>query len=1027
MNAYLGENQMSSKVAELQDQFLNNEVKNLQKQIDELKTEFGKGEEGVRALEQYLIMKHGLERNRVLFVRDWFNNNIRKTVTESDLPEEAKLILENKQIDIETRFEDGDITEEQRDKLLKQAPQEAWEEYVNDKFNKFTALHSQLAADVDRGLISLQDMYTRLDANINSFADFDPNNNDKSGLSAMTEYFVDDNYSDDAIVQQAMSIDEMLGDRKTNLWNAVEAVTQKGLDYDFMSGIVGEEAYNRAKTMFRWYIPLRGMDQKTMEDQYTYIQNSSGIGKKSLVTAKGRTTLAKSPLSTATQMGLSAISRGERNINKQRAYRLVNRWLKENENEMPPATIVDVWYEITGTDINGNPKMEIAIPPITDDMNDEQIRATVAIFNQRMKDLKRQGLAMNNKIPVEHMRPFDSKNHKSEHIVFVNINGKQKMIVFNGNPRPAQALNGDLNPSNSDNLFKKLMRIMAAAFTSYNPTFLATNLSRDILFSNSNVSIKEGKNYWLKFTKNQSMLLGNFATKYRKLWKDYNNGVQPTTDMGRYFEEFMKNGGKTGFVNQKKIDELQRMLYNNDKKEFAAKSLSMVFDFIENMNDRVENMNRFAAYVTSREMGRSVMRSINDAKEVSVNFNRKGAGSSTAKGENVTPAAKLAGSVGGAFRSSYLFFNAGIQSFYTLARNIENHPFKTSAYAMAVPFIAGSFLVPMLNKIIGLIFGDDGDDEYANIPEWTRRNNICIYLTNGNWAKIPLPIELRAFYGLGDIAAGYTIDERLQSTQNLGIDITSQLSQILPVDFMGEGGNVLAAFVPDVIKPVVQIMTNTDWTGKPIQKATTPFNKYDPEYTKAFKYEFEPFVKLSKNINKLTGGTDVTKGWYDGWWNSPAYWNHLIGGYGGGFVQDIMRIAKTSERLLTRDFDEWSIKEIPILKALFETPTERTQYYRTMNKFQMYRDEAAKSKHDLNKWRKSEDPLLKARFIHDTNKATKPNYVKRMELVDKYLRFENRANKIIDSPRVEEVVKKAKKEELTKAKIELVKKLDELE
>ena len=1027
MNAYLGENQMSSKVAELQDQFLNNEVKNLQKQIDELKTEFGKGEEGVRALEQYLIMKHGLERNRVLFVRDWFNNNIRKTVTESELPEEAKLILENKQIDIETRFEDGDITEEQRDKLLKQAPQEAWEEYVNDKFNKFTTLHSQLADNVDRGLIPLQDMYTRLDANINSFADFDPNNNDKSGLSAMTEYFVDDNYSDDAIVQQVMSIDEMLGDRKTNLWNAVEAVTQKGLDYDFMSGIVGEEAYNRAKTMFRWYIPLRGMDQKTMEDQYTYIQNSSGIGKKSLVTAKGRTTLAKSPLSTATQMGLSAISRGERNINKQRAYRLVNRWLKENENEMPPATIVDVWYEITGTDINGNPKMEIAIPPITDDMNDEQIRATVAIFNQRMKDLKRQGLAMNNKIPVEHMRPFDSKNHKSEHIVFVNINGKQKMIVFNGNPRPAQALNGDLNPSNSDNLFKKLMRIMAAAFTSYNPTFLATNLSRDILFSNSNVSIKEGKNYWLKFTKNQSMLLGNFATKYRKLWKDYNNGVQPTTDMGRYFEEFMKNGGKTGFVNQKKIDELQRMLYNNDKKEFAAKSLSMVFEFIENMNDRVENMNRFAAYVTSREMGRSVMRSINDAKEVSVNFNRKGAGSSTAKGENVTPAAKLAGSVGGAFRSSYLFFNAGIQSFYTLARNIENHPFKTSAYAMAVPFIAGSFLVPMLNKIIGLIFGDDGDDEYANIPEWTRRNNICIYLTNGNWAKIPLPIELRAFYGLGDIAAGYTIDERLQSTQNLGIDITSQLSQILPVDFMGEGGNVLAAFVPDVIKPVVQIMTNTDWTGKPIQKATTPFNKYDPEYTKAFKYEFEPFVKLSKNINNLTGGTDVTKGWYDGWWNSPAYWNHLIGGYGGGFVQDIMRIAKTSERLLTRDFDEWSIKEIPILKALFETPTERTQYYRTMNKFQMYRDEAAKSKHDLNKWRKSEDPLLKARFIHDTNKATKPNYVKRMELVDKYLRFENRANKIIDSPRVEEIVKKAKKEELTKAKIELVKKLDELE
>lgn len=1027
MNAYLGENQMSSKIAELQDQFLNKEVKNLHKLIKELQSEFGKGEDGVRALEQYLIMKHGLERNRVLFVRDWYNKNIRKAVKESDLPEEATQILEHLQNVIVTRFEDGEITEEQRDKLLERSIQDAWERYVNDKFDTFGKLHSRLSDRVEKGQTTLQEMYSELDAHINSFTDFDPNDNDKSGLSSMTEYYVDDKYSDDAVIQQVMSIDEMLGNRKTKLWEAVEAVTQKGLDYDYMSGIVGEEAYNRAKTMFHWYIPLRGMDQKTMEDQYTYIQNSSGIGKKSLVTAKGRTTLAKSPLSVATQMGLSAISRGERNINKQRAYRLVNRWLKENENEMAPATIVDVWYEVIGKDPMGNPKYEIAIPQITDDMNDEQVRQAVAEFNDRMEYLSKNGQAMKNKIPAEFLRPFDSRNHKSEHIVFVNINGRQKMIVFNGNPRPAQALNGDLNPSNSDNLFKKLMRMMAAAFTSYNPTFLATNLSRDILFSNSNVSIKEGKAYWSAFTKNQAKLLGNFATSYRKMWKNYNNGVEPTTDMERYFEEFMKNGGKTGFVNQKKIDELQRMLYNNEKEEFAAKSLSAVFELIENMNERVENMNRFAAYVTSRQKGRSVMRSISDAKEVSVNFNRKGAGSSTAKGENVSPSARLAGSIGGAFRSSYLFFNAGVQSFYTLARNIENHPFKTSAYAMAVPFIAGSFLVPMLNKIIGFLFGDDGDDEYANIPEWTRRNNICIYLTNGNWAKIPLPIELRAFYGLGDIAAGYTIDERLQSTQNLGIDIVSQLSQILPVDFMGEGGNVLSAFVPDVIKPVVQIMTNTDWTGKPIQKATTPFNQYDPEYTKAFKYEFEPFVKLSKKINNLTGGTDVTKGWYDGWWNSPAYWNHLIGGYGGGFVQDIMRTAKTSERLLTRDFDEWSIKEIPILKALFETPTERTQYYRVMNKFQMYRDEAAKSKHDLNKWRKSEDPLLKARYIHDTDNTTKPNYVKRMELVDKYLRFEKRANNIIDSPRVEEVVKKAKKEELTKAKIELVNKLDELE
>ena len=222
-------------------------------------------------------------------------------------------------------------------------------------------------------------------------------------------------------------------------------------------------------------------------------------------------------------------------------------------------------------------------------------------------------------------------------------------------------------------------------------------------------------------------------------------------------------------------------------------------------------------------------------------------------------------------------------------------------------------------------------------------------------------------------------------------------------------------------------MTNTDWTGKPIQKATTPFNQYDPEYTKAFKYEFEPFVKLSKAINNLTGGTDVTKGWYDGWWNSPAYWNHLIGGYGGGFIQDIMRAAKFGERVSTWDWEDFSSKEVPIFKALFETPTERTQYYRVMNKFQIYRGEAAKTKNDLNKWKKSDDPLLRARYVHDTYEATKPNKVRRMELVDKYLKKERRLTKLIERKETPEIVKKAKKEELTRMKIDLVNELDMLD
>ena len=112
---------------------------------------------------------------------------------------------------------------------------------------------------------------------------------------------------------------------------------------------------------------------------------------------------------------------------------------------------------------------------------------------------------------------------------------------------------------------------------------------------------------------------------------------------------------------------------------------------------------------------------------------------------------------------------------------------------------------------------------------------------------------------------------------------------------------------------------------------------------------------------------------------------------------------------------------------MFETPTERTQYYRVMNKFQIYRDEAAQTTHDLNKWKKSDDPLLRARYVHDTYEATKPNKVRRMELVDKYLKKEKRLNKLIERKETPEIVKKAKKEELTRMKIDLVNELDMLD
>ena len=847
----------------------------------------------------------------------------------------------------------------------------------------------------------------------------------------MKEYFSGNNYEDAAIIDQVQSYDDMIGsDMADKLMEAVQAVSQFALDEDYKNGLVTKEGYNRAKNMFRYYIPLRGFDETTMEDVYEYMTYSKGTGAKSLVHAKGRSSKAGSPLATAANMALNAIARGLRNQNKQRAYRLVNTWLKDNPTSVPPAIVTDLWV---GLDANGNDT--VFTPDVTDDMTAEEIRDEIEKFKDKMRIMEELGKASKVRSEASFRHRFSSDNHKYEHIVPLMINGKAKMIVFNGNPRPAQALRGDLAPTVNkefglDKIMGKLNRVMAGAFTSYNPTFMATNLLRDTGFANNNIAVKEGGKYYFKFLKNQAALLTKNIGKYAKLKWDYDKGIAPRNEMEQYFYEFMKNGGKTGFVNQQDIAKLEKLLAENNQNFSALNAGTVIAKYTVNAikaaNDRIENINRFAVYMTSRQMGRSVMRSIYDAKEVSVNFNRKGAAGNTGRTPNATASMKLAANLASFTRGAYLFFNAGVQSLNLLSKNTKGHPIKSAAYIVGIPLLLGGFVFPMLNQIIAEAAGDGDDDPYANLPEWTRRNNICIYLTHGVFLKIPLPIELRAFYGLGDIAAGYLVNEHLKSEKNVALDVASQLTQILPVDFLGEGGSVTAALTPDAMKPMIQIATNTDWTGKPIYK-DSEWNKYEPEYTKAFKNEFEPFINLSKFINEAAGGSDHVRSDIEGEWNNPAIWHAIIQGYGGGAVMDVVRVGSLSRRLATMDSKGLTTKEVPIVKAIFETPSEKTQYYRMLNKFYSYQEKNEKFKHDLKVLSESASPLDHAKFLRhtDQNKPSREMIIwsrfRDYDKVNKYI------NKVLENPNLSEADRDALEQQAVRLKVDLVKILDQIE
>ena len=1040
MDAYHGAINQSSIVAEKQENMNRQQLATLNDKVKDCTLKLGGGERGYEDLNRYVYAKSGLERNRVLLVRD----------TAEKIDRKIKEINKAIALDAKAKGEEPKLLSMSAVELFRDGRFREEKEWQDELLKKGKISLTEYCGNLDHCIKTFQFAHTgdkEFDEHINDLNNwireeiqdkYDPNKNDYSGILSMTEFHDGDEVNEANIIDFVMQTENTLGeDSVKELWSSIREVTQFSLDNDYNYGLIDKSAHDRASSMFTFYVPMRGFKDGSAEDSYAYMrdENSGANAGNTLIHAKGRTTLGESIFGTMANLAQRSISRGEDNKNKQRLYRLAYQWVKDhtdesgNLTEEPPMIVSDVWYVKKRDETTGEEYWEPELPNIDDEMSEKAVRAKIERFEQNMQNAEKNGTATRVAPKARYDKPFKVADHKNEHIVFVKIGGKTKMVIFPGNPRPAQAINGDTQFGGNQN---KLMRAMAAAFTSYNPTFLVSNTARDTIFAHNNVSIRESAQYLARFTKNQAMLLSGIKQKdgetgrrnkagYYGLLTKYKKGIKPETKLEEYFKEFMDNGGRTGFVKAKTIKDLEEEIKNNAIRgkieESITKALLYLPEVIETANARFENANRFAAYLTSRQEGRSVMRSVSDAKEVSTNFNRSGAGSKAYK--NAGRLEKMSGYTYDFFRNTKLFFNAGMQSLAILSTNVKNHPWKTVATTVASSMVAGGLIIPALNYLIAYATGED--DMYSELPEWDRRNNICIYLTHGSFLKIPLPIEIRGFYGLGDVALGAMRPE-YRSNAGIALDALKQLTQILPIDFMGDGSGVIGSLLPTVIQPVYHTIVNKDWTGKSLYK-DTPYNQNDPEYTKAFKSENDWLVGISKLINSASGGTDDTKGVLDHkYMNNPAVWGELISGYTGGAGSDALRATGFASRVFKMDWSDFSTREIPLLRGFISTPTERTKYYRSLNRYYKYKEDAEKYGHDLNKSLKSSDPMVRNRALRDIYEK-KPEYImyQKVNNLEKEL---SRKRQSIKALNPSEEQKKIYQDQMNDKKVDLVYELE---
>ena len=795
---------------------------------------------------------------------------------------------------------------------------------------------------------------------------------DYSGLTELTGD--KDNFTEAA----QMIVDEF--ESKFNvseLWDKINAATKETLRKSYNSGLMSKSTYDKVRGMFKYYVPLRGWDCEVASNEYEYMTSNRLMLSPTLKTAEGRTSLADDPLATIGFMAESSIVQGNRNLMKQKFLNFI----LNNPNEL--VSISEQWYVLD----NATGEWEARNPIIPEDATGDEVASIVEQFEQEMEALgdnatkKKDGLKLSMHI---------TKREGQEHVVRVKRAGKEYCLYINGNPRAAQAINGLTNPDvNDSSLYKAakaVKNLMARAFTSMNPAFVVSNLSRDIIWAGTAVAIKENAVYTARYNKNVTECL--VKAQLPRLLVKYKNGrLDRNNDLERYFDEFIRNGGETGFTQLNTVEDYKRNIKRfikeaEGKSSITQKAWNGLWNSVEFLNRSAEDTTRFMVYMTSRQMGRDVAHSIYDAKEITVNFNKKGSGGLGASVMNF----------------SYIFFNAAIQSVANFGKLMAKHPAKTT---MALTlFSSAGFLVPMMNLAIqALLSGDDDDNGYWDLPEWVRRNNLVLYVpwSENGYMTLPLPHEMRPFYSMGEIA--YSVLAGKENIEDGLSKAATGFSSMLPIDLTGNGGNVAVSLTPTIGQPFAQIIANKDYFGKPIYRKHT-WNEMDPEWTKAYKSTAPWLVDGTRWLNEITGGNNVDAGTIN---INPALIEHLYESYFGGVGKTLNKTQKTLEMLWNEDLQEW--RNVPVISSFYQTADERTTGSQINREYSKAVDEMEDVQHSLSGY-KNQVRMGNIEYAEKIDELINSEVFKRYALVKGYhnaIQKASKALKLIDPTQREEV------------------------
>lgn len=678
------------------------------------------------------------------------------------------------------------------------------------------------------------------------------------------------------------------------------------------SGLVDDDTVDGWNQQYKFYVPLKGFAASLDEDSNLVapkgLPRGFSISGKEVLAALGRTTQSDNPLLYAMNDVENKIVRARRNEVAQRFLGLAR--------------------ELSG---RGSKQLTVYEDPASYPMSRERSGSQVREKRMDAFDMR------------EALRKEDNKPR----FLSVKEDGKEIFVEIKD-----QALNNAMHNVSAEN-FDSLVTFLGQnmnflqkfqiwrrnTLINYNPSWFLINPLRDIqtgiMYTMSESSKSGGMIEGEAIT--GDILTGYFPAA-RAYFKNLRGG-RVDSELDEYFDEYQASGAPTGLTLTREIDEQKKRLENIITEGNLVSNIRKVGDLVQDLNTASENTVRFAAYVASRRNGVETEKAANLAKNMTVNFNRKG-------------------EMSAGLNAFYLFFNAAVQGTANIAQAMTGQTASgglNKAQMAAVGIGLTAYMITEHN-ILGADEDDDGESLYKDLTGYDKLMSWNIVRPDGkSFFQIPMPYGYGMFHTMGRLSA--ELAHGLIDENDFAAEITAaSVHHFLPppLGFVGAVGTeddlmdftsrAVIDLVPDIVEPFASLSANMNHFGSPIYLEQNSLMDSAPDSSKSKRSTEKVYKETAQFLNEVFGGSEFRKGGVDLSPDAIKYATEFATGGLGRFISRSSDVGILMANEIEKD--DPSLGDFPILRYFVGEPSQfsdKVEYYEGIRDLQEVFNEAEAS------------------------------------------------------------------------------------